>query len=221
MTDIWVDIGADSKEDALKRVAIGDPMVVDVDMRNLSDDKIVSRATDDKAGAFIVAEIIRKLSKRKLKVCVAGVATVQEEVGLRGAITSSYSVKPDAGIAFDVNFSSDHPDTDPKQTGDVKLGAGPNLHRGPNMNPILQEGILKTAKKHKIDVQVTGNPRGTGTDANAMQLSRGGVATTLVSVPNRYMHTPVEVISKSDLDNIIKLIVEFIAAHPATKNYKL
>ena len=89
------------------------------------------------------------------------------------------------------------------------------------MNPILQDGILKTAKKHKIAVQITGNPRGTGTDANAMQLSRGGVATTLVSVPNRYMHTPVEVISKSDLDNIIKLIVEFIVAHPATKNYKL
>jgi tetrahedral aminopeptidase len=221
MTDIWVDIGADSKEDALKRVSIGDPMVVDVDMRSLSDDKIVSRATDDKAGAFVVAEVIRRLARRKLKICVAGVATVQEEVGLRGAITSSYTVQPDAGIAIDVNFASDHPDTDPKQTGEVKLGAGPNLHRGPNMNPILQDYLFKTAKKHKIEYQLTGNPRGTGTDANAMQLCRGGVATALISVPNRYMHTPVEVISKSDLDNIIKLIVEFLAAHPATRNYKL
>ncbi len=221
MTDIWIDIGADSKEDALKRVSIGDPMVVDVAVRSLSDDKIVSRATDDKAGAYIVAEVIRKLAKRKLKIGVTGVATVQEEVGLRGAITSSYTVNPDAGIAIDVGFASDHPDTDPKKTGELKLGAGPNLHRGANMNPILVENLFKTAKKHKIDYQVTGNPRGTGTDANAIQLARGGVATTLISIPNRYMHSPVEVISKSDLDKIIKLIVEFLASHPANRNYKL
>jgi tetrahedral aminopeptidase len=221
MTDIWVDIGADSKEDALKRVSIGDPMVVDVAVRDLSDDKIVSRATDDKAGAYVVAEVMRKLSKRRLKICVAGVATVQEEIGLRGATTSSYSINPDAGIAIDVNFASDHPDTDPKKTGEVRVGGGPNLHRGPNMNPILQEHLFKIAKKHKIEYQLTGNPRGSGTDANAMQLCRGGVATTLISVPNRYMHTPVEVISRSDLDNVVKLIVEFLVAHPATRNYKL
>lgn len=221
MSDIWVDIGASSKEEALKKVAIGDPMVIDVPFRNLDDDKIVSRATDDKAGAFIVAEVMRKLSKRKLKICVAGVATVQEEIGLRGATTSSYSVKPDAGIAIDVNFASDHPETDPKKHGEVKLGAGPNMHRGANMNPILQEHLFKIAKKHKIPYQITANPRGTGTDANAMQLCRGGVATALISIPNRYMHTPVEVISKADLDNIIKLITEFIAAHPANRDYRL
>ncbi len=221
MTDIWVDIGASSKEEALKRVAIGDPMVVDVAVRNLSDDLIVSRATDDKAGAYVVAEVMRALSKRKLKICVAGVATVQEEIGLRGAITSSYSIKPDAGIAIDVNFASDHPDTDPKKNGEVKLGAGPNLHRGANMNPILQENIFRIAKKHKIAYQVTANSRGTGTDANAMQLNRGGVATSVISIPNRYMHTPVEVISKSDLDNIIKLLVEFLCEHPINRDYRL
>jgi len=221
MTDIWVDIGASSKEDALKRVAIGDPMVVDVAVRNLSDDLIVSRATDDKAGAYVVAEVMRALSKRKLKICVAGVATVQEEIGLRGATTSSYSIKPDAGIAIDVNFASDHPDTDAKKNGEVKLGAGPNLHRGANMNPILQENIFRVAKKHKITYQVTANARGTGTDANAMQLNRGGVATSVISIPNRYMHTPVEVISRSDLDNIIKLLVEFLSEHPANRDYRL
>lgn len=220
MSNIWIDIGADSKKDALKRVAIGDPCVIDVEYRKLNGNKVVSRATDDKAGAFIVAEVMRQLSKKKLNICVAGVATVQEEVGLRGAITSSYGVNPDAGIAIDVGFASDHPDTDPKKTGEVKLGGGPVLHRGPNMNPILEKHIFKTAKKLKMDYQVTAEPRGTGTDANAIQLSRGGVAAALISLPNRYMHTPVEVISLDDIDNIVKLIVNLLVNHPANRDYK-
>ncbi len=218
--DIWIDIGANSKKDALKRVAIGDPMIVDVEYRRLSDDKIVSRAMDDKAGAFVVAEVMRALSKKKLKISVIGVATVQEEVGLRGAITSSYRVHPDAGIAIDVGFASDHPDTEPKKIGEVKLGKGPNLHRGPNINPVMQDEIEKTAQKLKIPYQMTAEPRGTGTDANAMQLSRGGAATALVSIPNRYMHTPVEVLSLKDLDYVIKLLVEFLSSHPAKRDYR-
>ena len=220
MSSIWVDIGADTKENALKRVAIGDPMVVDVECRNLFGDKIASRATDDKAGAFIVAEVMREISKKDLKIGVVGVATVQEEVGLRGAITSTYSVKPDAGIAIDVGFASDHPETDPKKTGEVKLGSGPILHRGPNMNPVLEKHLFQTAKKMKMPYQVVAEPRGTGTDANAMQLCRGGVAAALISIPNRYMHTPVEVISLDDLDNIIKLIVKFLCDHPANRDYR-
>ena len=221
MENIWVDIGADNKKDALKRVSVGDPMVIDVAYRRLHGNKVVSRATDDKAGAFVVAEVMRELARRKkeLKVRVVGVATVQEEVGLRGAITSSYSVNPQAGIAFDVNFSSDHPETDPKKTGEVKVGGGPNLHRGPNINPILERELLKTAKKMKIPYQISAQPRGTGTDANAMQLSRGGTATALVSIPNRYMHTPVEVISLDDLDNTIKLVSEYLISHPAARDY--
>jgi endoglucanase len=220
MDNIWIDIGSDSKKAAEKRVAIGDPIVVDVLCRKLNGDKIVSRATDDKAGAFVVAEVMRQLSRRKLNVCVIGVATVQEEIGLRGAITSSYAVNPDAGFAIDVTFSSDHPDTNPKKTGEVKLGKGPVLHRGPNINPVMEAELFKIAKAKKITYQVTAEPRGTGTDANAMQLSRGGAATGLISVPNRYMHTPVEVISTKDLDNTIKLIVEYIAAHPAKRDYR-
>ncbi|MBN1436314.1 MAG: M42 family metallopeptidase [Sedimentisphaerales bacterium] len=219
MENIWVDIGAEKKSDALKRVAIGDPMVIDVPYRRLDGHKVVSRATDDKAGAFIVAEVIRELSKKELNISVIGVATVQEEVGLRGAVTSSYSVNPDAGIAIDVGFASDHPETDPKKIGDVKLGGGPNLHRGPNINQILEAELVKTAKRLKIPYQVTAEPRATGTDANAMQLSRGGTATALVSIPNRYMHTPVEVISLNDCDNIIKLLVGYLSKHPASKNY--
>lgn len=220
MDNIWIDIGSDSKKNAEKRVAIGDPIVVDVLCRKLNGDKIVSRATDDKAGAYVVAEVMRQLSRRKLNICVMGVATVQEEIGLRGAITSSYNVNPDAGFAVDVTFSSDHPDTNPKKYGDVKLGKGPVLHRGPNINPVMEAELFKIAKVRKIAYQVTAEPRGTGTDANAMQLARGGAATALISVPNRYMHTPVEVISTKDLDNTVRLIVEYIAAHPAKRDYR-
>ena len=220
MENIWVDIGANDKKEAEKRVRIGDPMVVDVDCRMLDSDKIVSRATDDKAGAYVVAEVMKELSKRKLNICVMGVATVQEEVGLRGAITAAYNVNPDAGFAIDVTFASDHPETNPKKTGEVKLGEGPVLHRGPNINPIMEDVLFKVAKAKKIPYQLTAEPRGTGTDANAMQLSRGGAATALISIPNRYMHTPVEVISTKDLDNTVKLIVEYIVAHPANRDYK-
>jgi len=220
MENIWVDIGANSKKDAEKRIAVGDPMVIDVEYRKLNSDKIVSRATDDKAGAFVVAEVMRSLSRKKLNICVAGVATVQEELGLRGATTSVYSVHPQAGIALDVNFASDHPESDPKKTGDVKLGSGINLHRGANINPVLEAELEKTAKQLKIPYQVSAQPRATGTDANTMQLSRGGVATAIVSIPNRYMHTPVEVISLKDLDNIVKLLVAFLSKHPAKKDYR-
>lgn len=220
MENIWVDIGAKDKKDAQKKVEIGDPMVVDVQCLPVENDRIISRATDDKSGAFVVSEVIRALSKRKLNISVIGVATVQEEVGLRGATTSSYSVHPHAGIAIDVTFASDHPETDPKKLGEVKLGGGPVLHRGCNINPVMDREMVKIAKKHKIPYQMTGDPRATGTDANAMQLSREGVATSLVSVPNRYMHSPVEMLSIKDIDNTVKLLVEYLAAHPANRDYR-
>ncbi len=220
MENIWVDIGAKDKKDALKKVSIGDAMIIDVQFRELANNMIVARATDDRVGAFAVAEVARELAKRKPKIGIIAVATVQEEIGLRGAITSTYNVNPDAGICVEVTFASDHPDTDPKKTGEVKLGSGPVIARGPNMNPPLTEAIFKKAKSLKMDYQVIGFGRATGTDANAMQLSRGGVATALVKIPNRYMHTPVEVVSVSDLDDIVKLLVEFLASHPASKDYR-
>ncbi|AQQ10238.1 Putative aminopeptidase YsdC [Sedimentisphaera cyanobacteriorum] len=221
MENIWVDIGASGKEEAKKLVSVGDPMVVDVNCRELTEDRITSRGTDDKAGAFTVAEIMRELADRDLNICVAGVATVQEELGIRGARTSAFSVNPDAGIAFDVNFSSDHPETDKKKLGELKLGEGPNIQRGPNMNPILNKCLFETAKKHDIKYQVTSAPRATGTDANAIQVNRGSVATGLIGIPNRYMHTPVEIVSLSDIENVIKLVTEFLAEHPAQRDYRL
>lgn len=220
MDNIWVDIGAADKKAAEKIVAIGDPMVVDVQAHTLRDDKVISRATDDKVGAYLVAEIIKSLSRKKLNIKVVGVATVQEEVGLRGATTSAYNTNADAGIAFDVNFATDHPETDKKKLGDVKLGGGPNLHRGPNFNPLLYKQLVATAKKLKMPIQICADGRPPGTDANTMQLSRGGMAAALISIPNRYMHTPVEVVSKTDLDHIVKLVSTFLASHPTRRDYR-
>ncbi|MFP4382326.1 MAG: M42 family metallopeptidase [Candidatus Sumerlaeia bacterium] len=220
MEKLWVDIGAKDKKDAEKVVAIGDVMVIDVAYRKLRGNRIIARGCDDRAGAFVVAEVIRNLSKKKLNISVIGVATVQEEIGLRGAITSSYTVKPDAGIAIDVGFAMDHPESEPKKMGDTKIEGGPILHRGPNINPVLGADLEKKAVTLKMPYQMVAEPRGTGTDANAIQLARGGVAAGLVGIPNRYMHSPVEMISLKDLDNIIKLLTEFLASHPAKKDYR-
>ncbi|MEI6515196.1 MAG: M42 family peptidase, partial [bacterium] len=154
-----------------------------------------------------------------LKVGVYGVTSVQEEIGLRGARTSAYGIDPHVGIAVDVGFSSDYPGGDPKRTGECKLGKGPALHRGPNINPVLARLMEASAKKHKTPFQMTAEPSATGTDANAMQVNRSGVAAALVSIPNRYMHTAVEVISLTDLENTAKLLADFIAGMDPKQKY--
>ena len=154
----------------------------------------------------------------------SGKSTVVFNLGLwlqmKGQPVVAYDLDPQLAVAIDVTFASDHPQTDPKKAGEVKLGKGPVLTRGPNINPVIADCLRKVARLKKIPYQQVAAARGTGTDANAMQLSRGGTATGLISIPNRYMHTPVEVISTRDLDNAVKLIVEFIAAHPATRDYR-
>jgi endoglucanase len=134
---------------------------------------------------------------------------VAEEIGLRGATTAAYTVQPTVGIAVDVCHATDVPSSDKKQVGEVKCGGGPVIFRGPNMNPRVVELLLATAKQHSIPVQVCGAPRATGTDANAMQISRQGVAMGLIGIPNRYMHSPVEVVHLEDLTNAATLIAEF------------
>ncbi len=207
---MWVDIGAVDREDAEQAVAIGDPITIDAGYMTLRDDKVVARAMDDRIGAFVCLEALRLLAKRKLNVAVYCVTTVQEEIGLRGATTSTYGCNPHAGLAVDVGWATDHPNGDGDRYGHAAIHDGPLLDRGPNINPIVFQGLVDTAKKHEIPVQFRAMPRGTGTDANAMQLSRGGVATALVSIPNRYMHTPVELVSLRDVEHASKLIAEWI-----------
>jgi endoglucanase len=209
--ELWIDIGAKDKKDAEKAVAVGDVATIDVGFAELRNGLAASRGFDDRIGAFVVTEALRLLSRRKLQAAVYAVATVQEEVGLRGGRTASYGVDPDVGVAVDVGFASDCPDVNKNQVGDIKLGDGPVLHRGPNINPVVEDLLERAAKKARIKVQMQAEPRATGTDANAIQLAREGKAAALVSIPSRYMHSPAEVICLKDAENAAKLLAQFIA----------
>lgn len=205
----YIDIGARDKKEAQKLVRVGDAVTFESSLTRLHGDRVASRGFDDKAGCFVVAEVLRlvKASGKRLNVDLYGVSSVQEEIGLRGGTTSCYTVNPDVGICVEVDFATDQPDVEKKHNGEVALGKGPILTRGANINPHLFELLSVAAEKEKIAVQHTANPRATGTDANVMQISRGGVATALVKIPLRYMHTSVETVSLGDLEDAAKLIV--------------
>jgi len=205
----YIDIGAADKKEAQEMVRVGDPITFAVSLERLAGDRVTSRGLDDKAGSFVVAEVLRCVAALpvKLPIDLYGVSSVQEEVGLRGGTTSSYTVNPDIGICVEVDFATDQPDVDKKHNGEVGLGKGPILPRGANINPALFDLLSDTAGQEGIPVQYTGIARATGTDANVMQISRSGVATALVKLPLRYMHTPVETLSLGDLEEAVRLIV--------------
>jgi len=218
--DCWIDIGAKDKKEAEKMVAIGDPVTYMYDMMDLATGLSVARAFDDRIGSFIVAEVLRELSKSKtLKASISSVSTVQEELGLRGARTSAFGCDPDVGIATDVTFATDQPGVDKKKVGDIKLGGGPVIARGPNINPKVFKILVEVAKAKKIPYQIEGISRATGTDANAIQVSRAGVAAGLVSIPVRYMHTPVETLDFKDVEYGIKLMAGFAEALTADTDF--
>jgi putative aminopeptidase FrvX len=209
--EIWIDIGARSKAEALERVAMGDPATYDHEFELIHGTIGAARAFDNKVGAYIVGETLIRLSKekRKLAAKVAAVATSQEEIGVRGAMGSGYSVDPQLALVVDVSHATDHPDCDNRKFGETKLSAGPIICRGANMNPKVYDNLLKAAKKLKIPYQLDSDPRPTGTDARAIQVSRGGVACGLVGIPLRYMHTPSEIVDLEDVERCVKLFVEF------------
>ena len=208
--DLWVDIGAKNKKEATRRVEVGDVVTLAEGFSLMENDLAVSRAFDDKIGAFVVVEAFCRLSRmRRIHVEASVVTTVQEEIGLRGARTSAFGIDPHIGIAVDVGFASDHPGIEKKIVGDVKLGAGPILHKGAITNPIVGRLLVKIAEKKKIPYQRAAESRASGTDADTIQITRAGVASALISIPNRYMHTPVEIVSLKDVENAIRLLVEF------------
>jgi endoglucanase len=211
-TDVWVDIGARDRKDAEALVVPGDPVTFALVSREMRNGLITSPGLDDKVGVWTVMEVLRLLHGRPLQAAVFCVSTVQEEIGLRGAVTSAYGIHPAVGIAVDVCHASDTPSNDRKLLGDTRLGSGPVVFRGPNISPRVFERLQAAAEGHEIAVQIRGAPRATGTDANVMQLSREGVATGVIGIPNRYMHSPVEVVSLADLEQASRLLAEFCAA---------
>jgi putative aminopeptidase FrvX len=208
-TDVWIDIGARDGKEAREVVMHGDPVTFALGYRPLRNNLAASPAMDDKVGVWVVMEALRLLHGKPVQVPIYCVSTVQEEIGLRGATTSTYGIHPTVGIAVDVCHATDTPGNDKKQVGETRLGDGPVVFRGPNINPHVFDRLHETARGREIAVQVRGTPRATGTDANAMQLTREGVATGLIGIPNRYMHSPVEVVHLDDLDRAAGLLAEF------------
>lgn len=208
---MFIDIGCTNRQEVEALITVGDPVTLRVGLERLQGDRVTSRAFDDKMGAFLVAQVLKEIRRRgPAPVDFYAVSTVQEEIGLRGGATSVYGINPDVGIAVEVGFATDYPEVDKKELGEFKVGAGPILSRGANINPVLLELLVQTAREEGIPYQVMGAPRATGTDANVMQLSRGGVATALVSIPLRYMHTPVELLSLSDLEHTVRLLAGLV-----------
>lgn len=221
ITSLWIDIGAKDKKEAASLVEIGDPAVLDYGFAELRNNLVVARGFDDRIGAFVVLEAARLVAAMNPTVAVYAVATVQEEIGLRGARTSAFGIDPHVGIAVDVGFATDTPGMgeEKKKVGDIAMGKGPIITRGPNINPKLFRLLVATAKEQDIPYQIEGVSRGTGTDANAIQLTRSGVATGLISIPNRYMHSPCEMVHLEDLENIAKLLAHTSAVIDSTTDF--
>ena len=207
---LFIDLGM-SAERVKETVRIGDPITFGVGFEEFGENMVVSRAFDDKMGAFICAEALRVVKDRggaKVDLVVAG--TVQEEIGLRGGTTSAYGVDPTIGVAVEVGHATDFPDVDKRKHGEAACGKGPILARGANINPTVFRLLVEAAEEAGVPHQFDGEPRGTGTDANAIQISRGGKPAALVSVPLRYMHTPVEALSLADVEAAIELLATFV-----------
>ena len=218
--DMWIDIGAASKAEAEKLVSVGDPVVMRENFRMLNADRFISKGCDDKIGAFIVAETMRNLAKRKLNVAVFGVGSVQEEVGLRGATVSCFGIDPQVGFGIDVGFATDLPDIPKRQYGDITLGKGIILSKSCDNNIVLGEILRKTARDKSIAIQESTAHRATGgTDTAAIQMTRAGVATALLSVPNRYMHSQVEMCDLRDAEAAIELLTETIAGFTGDESF--
>lgn len=220
LDDLWLDIGAKSKQEAQELVRIGDPVTLQLGFQEMRNGLANSPAMDNKTGLWTVIEAIRRAAKQSLRVGVYAVSTVAEEIGLRGAQTSAFGVDPHIGIAVDVTHATDCPTIDKRQQGDIALGNGPVIFRGPNMNPVVTERLIRTAKDNMIAHQLSASGRAVPNDANALQLNRAGVATGLVSLPNRYMHSAVEMVSLEDLDRAADLLAAFVVGLTGDEDFR-
>jgi len=211
LSELWIDIGAKDRKDAMKRVRVGDPAVIAASALTLPNGRLASRSIDNRIGAFVVLEALRLLRRRRPKAAVHAVATAQEEIGWfgGGARTSATGLEPAVAIVVDVTHATDHPNADKKEVGDIRLGGGPVLSRGSSVNPVVFELLADTAEREKLPYQLQAAPRDTGTDADAIATAHRGVATGLVSVPNRYMHSPNETVDLGDLERAAALLAAF------------
>jgi putative aminopeptidase FrvX len=209
-SDLHIDIGARDREDAEALVRVGDAGVWDGEPFELPNGRFVSRALDNRLGAYVALEAVRRIAEAgDAQVDVVAVAAVAEEVGFFGSRTAAFALEPDVAIAIDVTWATDVPGGDPRRAGKVELGGGPSIERGPMINAHVFDLLLRTAEEEEIPYAIEVATRATQTDADQIHLSRGGVPTGLVSIPLRYMHSPCELACLDDVEGAIRLIVAF------------
>jgi putative aminopeptidase FrvX len=209
-TDIWVDVGARNRAEVEARLAVGDPGVIDSRVHDFPNNRIVSRSIDDRIGAFAALEALRRYSEKPGTARVVAAATTQEEIAWHGggALVATNQIRPKLAIVVDVTFATDHPNIEKKEIGDHKLGGGPVLGRGALLSPVLFEMLRAAARARNIPFSVHAIGRDSATNADAIHVAQEGVATALVSIPNRYMHSPNEMVSLDDVDHTAELIAE-------------
>lgn len=212
LEDLWLDIGSKSKEETLGVVRIGDPITLQLGFQEMRNNLANSPAMDNKTGLWVCIEALRRASQSPLAAAVFAVSTVQEEIGLRGAQTSAFGIDPHVGIAVDVTHATDCPTIDKRQQGDIAVGGGPVVFRGPNWNPRVVDRLMEVGKTREITIQVAASGKAAPNDSNALQINRAGVAAGLVSLPNRYMHSAVEVVSLDDIDRAADLLAGFVSS---------
>jgi putative aminopeptidase FrvX len=210
LRDMHIDIGAADGDEALERVRVGDSAVIAADPLPLAARRLASRSLDNRLGVYVALEALRQASDSgALKGGMAAVAAAQEEIGGKGALTTSFSLEPDLAIAVDVTHATDAPGIDEKEQGSHRLGSGPVIGRGAILSPEMFEMLAETAERNDIPYTIEASGRATHTDADSIQISRAGIPTGLVSIPLRYMHSPVEVVDLNDVEATIELLAAF------------
>ncbi len=206
-----IDIGAKDREDAERLVSVGDPAVLAAEPLSLPNNRLASRSLDNRLGSFVSHEVARRIAAGDAPaVGVVGCAVAQEEIGLFGSATTGFSLSPDVAIAVDVTHATDAPGIDKKENGDHALGSGAVIGRGSTLGPRVYELLREAAEAEDIDHTFEASGRYTGTDADSLQIARGGIPTGLVSIPLRYMHSTVELVQLDDVEAVIELICAFI-----------
>jgi endoglucanase len=206
ISEMSVDIGVDSREDAEALVEVGDPVTFATELFEMEGDRLTARGMDNRIGVWAAAEGLRRAAERDAEATVYAVATVQEEVGLNGAQMVGFDLDPDAFLAVDVTHATDSPGVPGKRHTGVAIGDGPVIARGSTNHPRLVERAREAADAAGLDVQLQAAGSRTGTDADAVFTSRGGIPSLNVGLPNRYMHTPVELIDTGDLEAVAELL---------------
>jgi endoglucanase len=221
--DLFIDIGAGSRRAAAKLVSIGDPITLTQEFDMLRDDLVVARAFDNRIGTFAVAEALRLLTadRKKLQAEVCAVSNIMEEVGLFGARQIAYSLQPNAALVVDVTHATDYPTVSQQLHGDIRVGKGPAVTHGGCNHPEVVARIEAVAKKKKIKLQHEAMSATSGTDTDVIFWTRGGIPSGLISLPNRYMHSPVELVSLKDLDQIPELMAGFALSLKHGEEFKV